>query len=80
MTSDETNLSSVYPGVHRLYFPGTIDDEIAMLLYWVPTKFADPGRLRVVPEKLWDYAVFEPRIQRLLNAEGTPEEYDSILY
>jgi hypothetical protein len=80
MTSDEASLDTVCPGIPRLHFPGTIDDKIAMLLYRVPSKFADPGRLRVVAEKLRDYAVFEPKIQRLLNTEGTPDEYSSSLH
>jgi hypothetical protein len=80
MASDEANLYTVYPSMRRLHFPGTVDDRIAMLLYRVPSTFADPERLRVVAEKLRDYAVFEPKIKRLLNTEGTPDEYVSSLH
>jgi hypothetical protein len=77
MTGDEVNL---YQGIPRLCFPGTLDDRIAMLLYRVPSKFADPDRLQVIAEKLRDYAVFEPKLKHLLNMKGTLDEYCSSLY
>ena len=72
MTKDEGLL---YPGIPRLCFPGGIDDRISMLLYRVPSKFADPGGLRSVAEKLRDYSVFQPKLTCLLNMGGTLEEY-----
>jgi hypothetical protein len=80
MTTDESTLHAVHPGLRRFQFPGTIDDRIAMLLYLVPPKFADPDRLRVVAKKLRDYKVFQPKIKRLMSTEGTPEEYCSSLH
>lgn len=76
MTRDEADL---HLGIPRLYFPGTVDDRTATLLYLVPSKFADPDRLRAIAEKLRDYTVFQPNIQRLLNRNGTLEEYFSSL-
>lgn len=75
MTRDESNLHAVHPTLPRIHFPGTVDDRIAMLLYQVPSKFADTENLRFVAKSLRDYKVFHPNIKRLMSTECTLVEY-----
>jgi hypothetical protein len=77
ITRDEGYLPT---GMRIESFPGTEDDRIAMLLYRVPTRFVDPVRLCRIAKYLQDYAVFEPKIQRLLCMDGTIDQYFQSLY
>ena len=71
LTKDEATLPT---GTRRDYFPGTTDDKISMLLYIVPSAFAEPDRLRIIAEKIRDYTVFEPNLKHLIS-EGSIDEY-----
>jgi hypothetical protein len=67
-------------GIRRDSFPGTIDDRISMLLYNVPTEYADPQRLRIIAEKMRDYTVFDSKLRHLLTSDGTIDEYMQSLH
>ena len=60
---------------HSHYFPGSTEDKLQMLLYRVPVAFADAERLRPIAAAMTDYAVFEPRIWKLVTTSTTIDDF-----
>ncbi|MDA9932939.1 hypothetical protein N9C24_04890 [Gammaproteobacteria bacterium] len=58
-------------GIDHDDYPGSIDDRISMLLYLVPSKFANVDRLEKIAQSIRDYCVFQMEIP----TDGTIDEY-----
>jgi vacuolar-type H+-ATPase subunit F/Vma7 len=62
-----------------LHVPGCTDDKMMMLLYHLPDHIrkqdASLSRFRTLSESMVDYTLFQPRVWRNVNVQGTIEEF-----
>jgi hypothetical protein len=63
--------------VTSLYVPGTIDDKVAMLLYHLPPQMRtkDVSLFHPLAEAMTDYTLFQPRVWRNVNVDGTLDAF-----
>jgi hypothetical protein len=62
-----------------IHIPGSVEDKITMLLCHLPDHIrlqdVSPDRFRPLAECMVDYTLFQPRVWRNVNVEGTLEEF-----
>jgi hypothetical protein len=69
------------PPQNRFYVPGSIDDKMTMLLYYIPACIREQAvapsfdDFRPLADAMVDYVLFEPRVWRDVCLDGTLEEF-----
>jgi hypothetical protein len=67
------------PMVSCIHVPGSSDDKLAMLLYHIPPRIRSQAEsrecFRPLSEAMVDYVLFEPRVWREVNVEGTLDDF-----